>query len=444
MKSVTIPMLCALFLAPISSQSNQALLYQKKPAFYSYIIGDAQGDQIYAEHASNVYATPASCQKTITALLALKSLGSDYCYTTSLSTTSKAGATDALILTFSGDPTLTSEQLTHLLEPFKNNHFAGGVILNASLFKLPPYSPNLMLDCVGAWYASPISSMGIDKNNIKITIIPKSAHVSSTVDYDLHVELTNTKEHSHVAIDWDCKAGEVIRVTGAVNKKNDPITITITPPTLVPYIIKKIRSVMDNLHITGDIRIISEEKLLPANMQFHSSTVSQPIKNIIPEALKTSDNFVFDSLFLTIIHANNKNITSWNDGDLIYKELLKKHFALDFENALFVDGSGLSRCNCVQPKKLFLLLQQGFSIPEFVNALARPGEQKSTLATRTKLPCSIRAKTGYIPGFSCLCGYDLNDNNPKAFVMMTSCFAPPLQELTDTVDTFLQETLGAY
>jgi len=70
-----------------SSCYNENLLYHKKPASYCYIIGHIQGDQIDQEYAADVYATPASCQKVITALVALKTLDSDYRYETSLSVT---------------------------------------------------------------------------------------------------------------------------------------------------------------------------------------------------------------------------------------------------------------------------------------------------------------------------------------------------------------------
>jgi D-alanyl-D-alanine carboxypeptidase/D-alanyl-D-alanine-endopeptidase (penicillin-binding protein 4) len=110
-------------------------------------------------------------------------------------------------------------------------------------------------------------------------------------------------------------------------------------------------------------------------------------------------------------------------------------------SALFVDGSGLSRYNRVQPIILLSLLKKGFDIPEFVDALAIPGEKDSTLKNRTKLSNSIKAKTGSLSGMSCLCGYSFASRHPKAFVFMTSSFAPPSKELFEVMDNFISKNL---
>ncbi|WP_419234557.1 D-alanyl-D-alanine carboxypeptidase [Rickettsia endosymbiont of Nabis limbatus] len=72
----------AILLTSCTSPYKQ--LYQKKPGFYSYIIGDVQNNYIYKEHYSKVYATPANCQKVVTALVALKTLDPLYKYKTEL------------------------------------------------------------------------------------------------------------------------------------------------------------------------------------------------------------------------------------------------------------------------------------------------------------------------------------------------------------------------
>src|SRR3954467_10427333 len=91
--------------------SSHQKLYKEKPAFYAYIVGDTKTRKIYEEYAADVYATPASCQKTITALVALKSLGSHYHYENKLFVTKKNQDIEDVIISFSGDPTFTSENL---------------------------------------------------------------------------------------------------------------------------------------------------------------------------------------------------------------------------------------------------------------------------------------------------------------------------------------------
>ena len=101
------------FIAACASPS----LYQKKPAFYSYLISDVDSDGVELEQNADVYATPASCQKSITSLLALKILGADYTFETKLY---QAKNNEALI-SFSGDPSLSGDSLKKLLTPLSNH-----------------------------------------------------------------------------------------------------------------------------------------------------------------------------------------------------------------------------------------------------------------------------------------------------------------------------------
>ncbi len=52
-----------LSLTSCSNSGYQNSLYKKKPAFYSYIIGNINNDHIDLENYSDAYVTAASCQK---------------------------------------------------------------------------------------------------------------------------------------------------------------------------------------------------------------------------------------------------------------------------------------------------------------------------------------------------------------------------------------------
>lgn len=423
-------------------------LYNKKPAFYSYITGDIHTDHIDQEYAADVYATPASCQKIITSLVALKTLGPDYCYTTSVSVTKKRASVHNLIISFSGDPTLTSDDLYTLLKPLENTRVKNNIIVDASIFKTPPHSLNLMLNDIGKQYAQPISSSNIDKNLINVTIKPtcinKAALVQTDMPYTLNCHILTTDDPSSFTCTCDTTT---IHTAGTINPRNAEVKTRISPTDINSYIQHKISCILKTLHITGTIKIINNKNDIPKNPTLINTVTSKPLKEILIPALKKSDNFVFDTLYLTIMDTytraeNLPSIAKWDDGDPIMKKLIKTHFSLDLPDALFVDGSGLSRYNRVQPKQLLALLKKGYPIPEFVNALATPGEQESTLATRTTLPCTIKAKTGTLTGVSCLCGYNIKPDAQKAFVIMASNFAPPLTEITHVIDTFINSQLN--
>lgn len=421
-------------------------LYNTKPASYAYIIGDTLSHTIDSKYASDSYITPASCQKVITALLAYKVLGEDYRYQTKLNTTKSEGHLEDIIITFSGDPTLTSGTLEQLLSPLQGSSIQGNIILDASAYQIPPHSPHKMVEDIGTWYGQPVSSMVIDQNTIhvKIQVPPQGnlTQITTDVGYKIYGNVQVNNSPSDVRLTWD--EGKLI-ASGTVNSNDSLLEYKLSPPLLDPYIKIKVSKVLDRLGIQKkqkDILIIKDKNELPTTMTLVHAINSEPLGQFLPPALKISDNLVFDSLYLSLIHRDTAaGIEEWQQGDPIIKKLLKKHFDLDMLSALFVDGSGLSRYNRIQPQQLFFLLQKGYKIPSFVKALAKPGEINSSLANRPSLPPSVLAKTGEMTGICCLCGYGVKEGTPKTFVLAANNFAPPSADIYYVFDEFMTNYL---
>ncbi|AVP87049.1 D-alanyl-D-alanine carboxypeptidase [Candidatus Phycorickettsia trachydisci] len=399
-------------------------LYNQKPAFYSYIIGYTKGNRITTEHASKVYATPASCQKVITALVALKELGPDYRYKTRL-----FSSNNDIVIVFSGDPTLTTNDLALLLAPLENKQIKGKIILDASVFQASPYSPHMMIDDIGKKYAPPVWSINIDHNLINFKVVPSTVFnplIVSDAKYKIISNITSSDKASSVKSSWN--QGRFY-LKGNINI-NEVHKFQVAPEQIQPFIIQKIQKLLDGLGIKGKIQISTKTfnygKLI-------NQIDSEPLVEILKPALKQSDNLVFDSLYLTMLRINQ-----WQDGDSAIKKLIKKHYNLDFKDSTILDGSGLSRYNQVQPYQLFELLKRGYQVPDFIDLLPYPGEEQSTLARRLNLPADLKAKTGNMKGLSCLCGY----SKSKTFVIMTNSFAPPSNDMFGVIDNFLSLRLN--
>jgi len=399
-------------------------LYKQKPALYSYIIGDTKRGHISTEHASKVYATPASCQKVITALVALKELGPNYRYKTKLFTSGKD-----VIISFSGDPTLTTNDLISLLEPIKNKRVKGKIMLDASAFQTSPHSPYLMIDDIGKKYASPVWSINIDHNLINLKVVPSIISkplVMADIKYKLISDITSSNKASSIKSFWD---KDTIHLVGNINI-NEVHQFQISPNQIQPFVLQKIQSALNTLSIKGKIQITTQAsnygKLI-------NQITSKPLIEILEPALKKSDNLVFDSLYLKMLKIND-----WQYGNNAIRKLIKKHYNLNFNNSIIVDGSGLSRYNQIQPVQLFQLLNKGHQVHGFRNLLPYPGEEKSTLAKRLNLPTHVKAKTGNMQGISCLCGY----SKSKTFVIMTSSFASLSNNMFEILDRFLLRHLN--
>lgn len=442
-QKLSILFISILFLVGGCASDNTKLLYNQKAAFYSYIFGDVKGNHIDAEHAADVYISPASCQKTITALLAYKTLGSDYHYETKLYVTKKNNKIRYVIISFAGDPTLKTEDLSRLLKPISGRAITGKIMLDASLFNTPVHSPNLMIDDLGTDYGQPVSSINIDKNLINVSVLPakleKRAVLINDVGYPIDSEVTTTSEPSAVKLKID---NNRIKATGHIYAKDKHLELKISPIDLDYYVLHKVNTIIKNLHIRARVKIVHDQRQLPAKSILISTVQSESLSRIIPPAIKISDNLVFDSLYLKIIHAQStKEIKEWNDGNKIIKSLIKQYFNIDTADAVFVDGSGLSRYNQIQPRKFYAILKKGYYVDDFVAALARPGEPGSTLAARDDLLHNVKAKTGNMSGISCLCGYCLS-NHPKVFVIVSNSFAPPNKDIFPILDRFVNRYCG--
>jgi D-alanyl-D-alanine carboxypeptidase/D-alanyl-D-alanine-endopeptidase (penicillin-binding protein 4) len=404
----------------------------KEPACYSYIIGDAAG-KIIKEHNADLFITPGSCQKIITAALAYKVLGSEYRYDTKMYKLKNGD----LVISFDGDPTLKSEDIRKLLQPFAKISFKS-LILDVSAFKSSQYSPNIMLYDVGTKYSTPCSAMNIDRNIVNITVTRNDKNniiVNNDASYKIKSDLILTKAPSDIKVKWD---DNILDVEGSVNEVDKEKTFRKSPIDIYVYIDNKMNKILKDLGIKTRIKIIKDRSKLPELSNCIAHHYSEPLSSIIPPAFKMSDNLVFDALYLKIIHKQNYDeINDWSVGDKTIKKLIFEHYGIDMKNALFIDGSGMSRHNRIQPKQLFQLLQKNIEFKDFTSTFPYGGEKASLLANRM-LPAEIYAKTGHLSCVNCLSGYDMRSSKPKIFVIMVTNFGSPNKEMDNIIDNFIE------
>ncbi len=198
--------------------SQHHKLYQQNPGFYAYIIGDVNSQRIYQEHAAEVYAIPASCQKVITSLVALKHLGQEYTYETKLLGKKNQQTITDIVLRFSGDPTLTSQQLSALLKPLQNSNIKGKIIIDVSIFKTPSYSNNLMVHDLGTKYAQPVWAANIDKNLLTMRCLPgklgKPAKIEIDNNYSYAAKVLTSSDPTAIRLFW---RNNRIHIEGTIN-----------------------------------------------------------------------------------------------------------------------------------------------------------------------------------------------------------------------------------
>jgi serine-type D-Ala-D-Ala carboxypeptidase/endopeptidase (penicillin-binding protein 4) len=419
-----------------SNKINQ--LYQKSPAFYSYIFGDVTSSRIFKEYKSDVYTPVASCQKIITALLAYKILGPDYQYETKLFITKPHHNKRDVVISFSGDPTLKTADLMRLLVPIKKSNINGKIFLDISEFKTPEFSSGIMLDDLATDYAPPVSSLIVDENSVNVVVYADQKNNLSLVTNDANYHsksiIKTSADPSLIKTKWE---DNVIYLEGNINFKDYYIETKISPVDFNYFILKKMKPIFKNLGMKNEIIIIRDANKLPTNRDLANVVKSDLLSKIITKALKISDNLALDALYLKIIHLyGGDKIKNWSDGGEVIKDLVKKYFDVDLGSSKIVDGSGLSRYNQIPPRKLFMILKQAYNQKEFVSGLAGAGEPGSTLAKRAELATNIKAKTGNISGISCLCGYGIG-KKPTVFVIVVNGFTEQKKKIFSMMDNLV-------
>lgn len=383
--------LAVLYIGALFSAHQE--LYQKKPAFYAYMFGSLNSDLVDTQHCADVYITPASCQKIIMTLLAYSFLGVDYQYETKLY---RAKESDDVMISFVGDPTITSLDLHRLLESVSSSLGDGKIILDLSLWNVLAFSPYFMGEDHATNYCRPLSPAIINKNGLQ------------------QIDVNHTNEQQ------------------------------VIPHNVIEYITKQVALILQSLGRSNEILIIQDPLKLLKEMIFINSIKSKALEVIIPSALKSSDNLIFDCLYFTLINQYTRTqVISWDQGDSVIKKLLKNYLDIEFADARFVDGSGLSRLNKIQLRTLFQILKKGYSVDKFIEALPYPGEHNTTLEKRILLPATLSAKTGTLGGITCLCGYNLTDYDPKLFCFFAQGFNPPLKEMINTIDPWIAKQVNA-
>jgi len=421
----------------LTNSFAHSTLHEEEPALYSYIIGSINSDKIEAESNSDIYAIPASCLKVVTTLLAYKVLGKDFNYQTRL-----YKADNDYIIKFSGDPTFTSEKLKELLLPIQGKKIEGRLILDNSLFIVHPHSTNIIVGDRGKHYARPVSALIIDENFIHLDIFPTSngklAQVSSESGFEVRSELIIDENPSNITTTWE---GDTILLKGNINKSSEAVSKALSPLEIDEFAQHKLKKLLKELSINAQIKIINDETLMPQQMQLVKAIDSETLEVIIPPALERSDNMVFDTLFLNIIHkVQQAKIKDWGEGNVIIKRLIQEYLGVDVEKAIIADGSGLSFYNRIQPKKLFEILKNNYTDMTFLSSMPKIDYINERLGEEV-LPSYLRAKTGALLGFRCLCGYDTRANDPKAFVIMANSFEPLSKNINAVLAKFISEKL---
>jgi D-alanyl-D-alanine carboxypeptidase/D-alanyl-D-alanine-endopeptidase (penicillin-binding protein 4) len=389
------------------------------------------GDILYNYHGAKHFL-PASTTKLFSAAAALKELGPNYRYETSLYYNKKGD----LAVKFSGDPSLETKDLLALLQKLqalKIKTLQGSLYIDDSRFDGPLLGQGWTWDSMPWYYSAPVSAIIIDQNQMGITLTPAKT-VDGVVKAKFTQELPGSKNPKLVAhidgvtfADSENLCQLIVHVDEHNNVElggcwpigKNPLRLNLAVKNPRVQAQKLIKEALTKLGIKSPAKIKFAKT--PASLNKIATHESEPLSVLLATILGDSNNLYAESLTKTL-GAKKYGTGSFKTGVLAIKEILGQFADIDFAQARIIDGSGSSRYNLLTPlqlSKLLYSMHQDTKLGSyFRDSLAVSGVngtlQNRFAAFETK-PV-MQAKTGTLNGVSALSGYITTRSNRQLIV----------------------------
>ena len=381
------------------------------------------GETLYQRNAEQAFV-PASNMKLFSDAAALLILGPDYRFQNQLSTNAtsldKGVLNGSVYLHLPGDPTFSQTHLEKLLSELSMwgiRRIAGNVVLVSNNSAVSAHAPGRSPSDFKYSYGAPVAPVVLDENSLSITVNP-SYKVGAPAFVEFHDESTNLPLNNQVktaqkptgcGLDFNMDQNNHVTVRGCVGVGQWAVQQSIAIQNPLRYAEDAIRYELAKRSIRLDGQVVLGQA--PASSLLLASESSKPIKQIMADTLKPSDNLYADSLFLHAATKLNGTPLNWQEAQPVVKNFLQQQTGINMQNAVLTDGSGLSRQDQLTPQQtvdLLRFLHDHFPLSyEYIAALPIAGVD-GTLERRFRKPAQqgmLRAKTGTMTGVISLSGY---------------------------------------
>lgn len=381
------------------------------------------GETLYQRNATRLFI-PASNMKLFSDAAALLALGPDYRFKSELSTDApvleNGTLKGSIYLYFPGDPSFNKNDLNDLFVQLSHlgvTQILGDVVIVSDHAMVNTYPPGWVAKDYIYSYGAPLAPVMLDENRVTVTVNPAyRAGNPALVEYsapagslNLDNQVKTMESAKGCGIDYRIDGNGHLLVRGCVGVGQWASQQHLAIRTPLPYAQEVIKISLVNNHITlnGQVRLGHK----PAGALLIATHQSKPISQLMADTLKPSDNLYADSLYLHAAAKLKGTPLNWPEAQPVIKNFLQQQTGIPLQNAVLVDGSGLSRQDRLTPEQtvnLLKFLHDRFGLAyEYIAALPIAG-QDGTLQRRLRKPNQkglIRAKTGSMTGVVSLSGY---------------------------------------
>lgn len=407
-----------------------------KVSFGINILDPATGAILYSRNGS-APMVPASNMKLITSAAAIKYLGPEFIYQTSVGL---IGNTLAVI--GSGDPLLGDKptmqkcyldcrwMLKDIAEQLrqKNINTITDVVVDSTIFDDELVHPSWPPEELNRWYACQVSGLNYNGNCVEVIAEAVGGRVELTLDPQTdYVEIINKCSPSAKPPDtvWCARqpGSNVITVLGACHNRCEPVRVAVDRPAVFFGFLLAEELKRHDITVAG--RLI-EREILPAEPFQQLVVYNTSLWDVLERCNKDSFGLAAESLLKTIAAYRQPSGKSGSwllgqqliSGYLLSLGIPPDQFSLD-------DGSGLSEKNRLSANTLSTVLLDLYKNPNwqrFKQTLAVGGLDGTSAKffTEPKYKGKVFGKTGYIEGVKAFSGVCSTSAGDRIFVIITN------------------------
>ena len=267
-------------------------------ATVSVSVKNAKNGKVLYEYNQNKYLHPASSLKLFTMAAAYEQLGSDFQYRTQLF----KDKNNNIYLKLSGDPTLTTGDLTELFKELqaKYKFQVKDVVIDPTVIDNTQWGTGWMWDDDTSKFLPKYSPFTINGNVINISVKPSKNNAMPEVKNKSNYQITlvnmlkNGDKNNIQVVRQPWVQSDMTYLKGSIKT---PITIQLPVNQLERNFIINLQAALKSAKVSpkGTIKV--------APMQGHTELilehVSKPLDTIISKVLKDSNNLYAEMIFKT-------------------------------------------------------------------------------------------------------------------------------------------------
>lgn len=402
----------------------------------SLVVVDLEsGDTLYTRNG-DALMNPASVTKVVTAAAALRRLGPEFRFITTVfakEAPTGPALSGELFVKGSGDPKLTTENMYKLASSIAATgvrKLEGALVVDESYFDAERLGAGWEQDQSDRPYQAPVGAASVNFNAIEVRVYPGArAGAPARVFTDpgtAFVQLDNRAVTTRKGGGTRLKVKSVAAGERATMKVEGRIALghkgystwrkLDNPPMYFGTLLRELLGQV-GVSVTGGVRVGK----VPDDAVPIAKVTSPALSLLVTDMNKVSQNFMAEQLVKTLGAQTAGAPGSWKSGVAAVESFLDE-LGIPTGSYTFRNGSGLNDVNRFTARQIVTLLTAMWghfqTASEFVSSLAVAGADGS-VKRRLRgeaLRRRVRVKTGWLRGVSCLAGY-AGGPRPLAFAL---------------------------